>query len=250
MRTLQFHGTQIHFIDACPVCLTSAQREHKFERTFTYGRRSIILSLPVPLCYRHHKDMTTRTSAQRWCERLSPLAGGIAGLTIGGSLFRYWSLTSQGSTLLNIAVALLVAIAFAVTLWAILLFWIVPLFASPASKAVLRSVRMTRYDPSRDIMELTFTNDTIAELTARANLIILVPDRQDLRAYRIHGHLVDHDIRYIGRIKTEVLLDHEPTEREARALLQPVVDVVMVQQLGEGTFYDLSILTIEEFRLA
>ncbi len=108
---------------------------------------------------------------------------------------------------------------------------------------------MTRYDPSRNILELTFTNDTVAELTARANLAILIPEQENLRAFRIYGHILDHDIRYNNSIQTQVLLDHAPTKQEALALLQPVVDKVMVQQLGEGTFYDLSILAIEEFSL-
>jgi hypothetical protein len=60
---------------------------------------------------------------------------------------------------------------------------------------------------------------------------------------------LDHDIRYNNSIQTQVLLDHAPTQEEALALLQPVVEKVMVQQLGEGTFYDLSILAVEEFSL-
>lgn len=249
MRTLQFRGTQIHFVDACPVCLTATHREHEFQRTFTYGRRSIHLSLRVPLCSRHNKDVSVKTRAQRWSERLSPVAGTLVGLAVGTGLLRYWSVTNQGSALFNVLIALSVAISFAVTVWAILLFWIAPSFASPAAKAVLRSLRMTRYDPSRNILELTFTNDTVAELTARANLAILIAGQENLRAFRIYGHILDHDIRYNNSIQTQVLLDHAPTQEEALALLQPVVEKVMVQQLGEGTFYDLSILAVEEFSL-
>jgi hypothetical protein len=242
MRTLQLRGTQVHFTDACPVCLGPAREEFRFERTFTYGRRSIVLSLPVLLCHKHYRAATARTAAQRWCERLAPVAGAALGLATGAALLWYW----QVFALFNVTIALLGAISIGLTLWAIVLFWVTPLFASPETKAVLRSMRLTRYDPFRDVLDLTFTNDTAAELTARANLAILLPAKENLRPYQIHGHILDHDIRYNNRIKTQVLLDHPPTEQEALDLLQPVVDKVMVQQLGVGTFYDLTIIAIEE----
>jgi hypothetical protein len=148
-------------------------------------------------------------------------------------------------SILNILLAVMVGISLFVTTWAITYFWLTPLFASAETRAVTNSLRLTKYDPFRQVLELAFVNDTVAELTARENLPILDLNTDNLRQYRISAHILDHDIRYNGNITTQVLLDHIPTEKEAGDLLQPVIDKLMVQQMGEGTFYDLDLIEIE-----
>jgi hypothetical protein len=187
-----------------------------------------------------------KTLAQRWCERLSPLAGAAIGVGVGAALVWYWSARAEGTMLLNIPLALLVGFSIATTLWAVGIFWLAPLPASPETKAVLRSVRITKYDPFHQILEISFMNEVAAELTARENPPILIPERDDLRAFQISAHILAHDIRYSNSLATQVLLDHYPGEEEALALLQPVIDKVMIQQLAEGTFYDVDGFEIKD----
>lgn len=169
---------------------------------------------------------------------------------VGGSvfigLFLSWSDSGAFAMLLNVSVALLAALCLAGTTWAILLFWIAPLFASPETRRIQNSVKMTGFDPFRLVLEISIANDTAAELTARENLPTLITEQAGLRRYRISAHLLDYDIRYGNTIKTQVLLDHCPADKEAGELLQPVIDCVMVQQMGENTFYELDSIEVEE----
>lgn len=105
---------------------------------------------------------------------------------------------------------------------------------------------MARYDPYRQVLELTFANDSSAELTARANLPILILEEKPWQQYQISAHLLDHDIRYSNTITTQVLLDHPPSDEEARLLLLPVIEMVIVQQMGPETFYELDAISIRE----
>jgi preprotein translocase subunit Sec61beta len=246
MKTIRLNTIQVKFPTACPVCLGYPHQTYKLERTFTYGRQSIILSQNIPFCRTHYKIITTKTTGQRWCERLSPILGLIfGGLTCFG-LLRYWSATEQGTLLLNLTLALFIGISMGFILWLVGLFWVTPLFAAPETKQILRSVQMTNYDPFRQVLELTFTNETAAELTARENLSALFVALEAPRCFRISAHMLDHDIRYNGNLQTHVLLNHAPTPSEALDLLKPVIDKVLVQQLGVGTFYDIDNFEIEE----
>jgi hypothetical protein len=245
MKKFRFHGTQVKFPDACVCCLGYAHKEFKIERTFVYGRKSILLQLPVPMCDKHYAQAIAKSPAQTWCQRIGVVAGIGSGLAAGWGLMRYWSATGQGSLVTNILLALFVGISAFVTVWAILHFWLAPLFASAETKSVIHSVRMTKYDPFHQVLELEFVNDSVAELTAHENLLTMIPDVAS-EIYHISAHLQDDDIRMSCRIETNVLLDHHPTVQEARHLLQPVIDRLMVQQMGQETFYEVSEIEVSK----
>lgn len=244
MRKILFYGQQIKFPPVCAYCLKAVHREYNFEQTFTFGKQGITLVLPVPLCHRHYQQASAQSPAQIWCERIGLAGGGLLALTVLLALTRYWSLTSQGMFVSNLFIAFLAGSSLGVSLWAVIKFWIVPLFAFPETRAVLKSVLMKKYDPSRQILEIVFQNETAAELTARENLSILVLDDENQKKYHISAHLLDEDIRWSGRIDTQILLDHFPTPQEAEQFLQPVVESFMVRQLGTGTLYEISDIKI------
>ncbi len=244
MKTLFFRATQVKFPDACVVCRGSARQQYNFERTITYGRSSILLSLPVPLCQKHYQQVASKTRSQTWCERISLAVGAATGAAVCAGLLWYWAASAQGALISNILLALFVGLSFAVIIWAIGYFWIAGLFKSPEASAVLRHMQIKSFDPFRQVLELVFANDIAAELTARENLPLLILEQENLRPYRISAHILDHNIRYNNTIHTQVLFDHFPTEKEALTLLQPVIDKVMVQQMAEGTFYDIDCIEI------
>jgi hypothetical protein len=248
MRAIRFRGTQVEFQEACVHCLKYAREQYKIERTFIYGRRTILLQLPVPLCSDHLRLAMAKSPAQTWCERIGLAAGGILGIATCWGLMRYWSATGQGRLFLNLPLAIVGGICMFVLAWAITFFWLSPLFATTETKSVINSVRMTKYDPIHQILELAFANDTIAELTARQNLSILAQDVEGLRRVHISANILSHDIRLNGNLDTDVLLDHLPTLEEAERLLQPVIDMVMIRNLGEGCFYEISGIEINEYQ--
>jgi hypothetical protein len=85
----------VNFPDACMVCLGVPHKEYVLERTFIYGRRNVLLRLPVPLCYEHYRIASSKSKVQVWCERISPFTGGLIGLVICLGLLRYWALTGN-----------------------------------------------------------------------------------------------------------------------------------------------------------
>lgn len=123
----------------------------------------------VPLCERHYEIASNKSKAQVWCERLAPILGGIAGLMAGAALLGYWMVSEQGSLPMNIPIALFVGTSAAVLVWTIIYFWVAPQLASTETKDLLKNVRIAKYDPFRQIMEVAFANETAAELTAREN---------------------------------------------------------------------------------
>ena len=248
MRAIRFRDTQVKFQEACVHCLKYAREEYKIERTFIYGRKTILLRLPVPLCSDHLRQAKAKSPAQTWCERIGLSAGGIFGIATCWELMRYWSVTGQGRLLLNLPLAVFVGICIFVLAWAITFFWISPFFATVETKSIINSVRMTKYDPTHQILELAFANDTIAELTARQNLPILVQDMEGLRRVHISAHILSHDIRLNDNIDTDVLLDHIPKLEEAERLLQQVIDMVMIRNLGEGCFYEINGIKVNEYQ--
>ncbi len=245
-RIIRLRGTHVDFPQACLVCLGYPHDQARIERTFTYGRNSLLVQLTIPLCYHHHKHATQKSKVQAFCERISPWGGVILGAGSSAALLRYWSTSGQGTGLGNIFLAGIVGVCIAVTTWAMLLFWVAPLFASRQAKTVLRSVQLTRYDPWRNELDLAFVNATAAELTARENLSRLILPTPGWQAYRISARMLDHDIRYHAPIQTRVMLERPPSEVEARDLLQPVVEKVLIQQGGVDTFYELNQVTVEQ----
>jgi hypothetical protein len=248
MRAIRFRCTQVKFQEACVHCLKYAREEFKIERTFIYGRKTILLRLPVPLCSDHLRLAMAKSPAQTWCERIGLAAGGVLGVATCWGLMHYWSVTGQGRLLLDLPLAMFVGICMFVSAWASAYFWLSPLLANAETKSVIKSVHMTKYDPTHQILELAFANDTIAELTARQNLSILVQDIEGLRRIHISAQILSHDIRLNDNLSTDVLLDHLPPLEEAERLLQPVIDMVMIQNLGEGCFYEISGIEIIEYK--
>lgn len=244
MRRIQFYGQQIKFPSACACCLKAVHKEYNFEQVFTYGRRSIILQLPVPLCHYHFQQASAQSPAQLWSERLGTAFGAMFGLTVFFALLNYWSGTQQGFYVSNLFLAFIIGSSMAVIIWAIAKFWVAPLFAFRETRAVLRSVQMKKFDPTRQILEIVFQNETIAELTVRENLAALITANENMRQYFISAHLVDEDKRWNGRIDTNILLDHSPSLQEAEQLLEPVIERFMIQQNGIGTFYEINDIKI------
>ncbi len=245
MRIIRFHGSSPKFPAGCAVCLNWAHETLELERIFIFGRHGLRLTLSVPLCFDHLSQARKRSPAQVWSSRLAWILPLLLGLAAAAELSLYWVRTGQGSLIWTLPLALFVGTSLGFTLWAILAFWVTPLFASKETKAILNIVRMTRYDPFRDLLDVRFQNDTFAELTARRSLSSLARDMTGLTCYHLEAAIHSDDVRLVGSLKTDVLLDHPPSEKEARDLLEPEAELTMVQHAGVGCFYSVYITNIE-----
>ena len=239
MRTIRFRSASLTFPEGCAICLIWPHDRVPFERTFIYGRGSRLLKLGVPLCYKHARQAIKKSNAQVRCSRIAWILGILISIVSTASLLVYWQKTGQGRLLWNIPLAIVVGLSFGFTIWAALTFWVVPLFASKETKAVFRSVRMTRYDPFRNLLDVCFENETFAELTARKNLSLLDMDTTGLKHYHIETRFQCDDVRLLGDLKSDVLLDHAPSENELYKILEPETEMKLIQHGGVDCPYRL-----------
>jgi hypothetical protein len=246
MRTIRFRDTSIQFPDACAVCLNRPRHEVEFERTFIFGRRSRRVKLLVPLCSEHTRLARHKSILRTLCERLAAVGGIFLALAAAVRLFTYWLQTGQGNPFWTVPLALFVGSSLGVTFWAAISFWVSPFLDRKETIVIRKSVRMTRYDPYRNLLDVRFTDDTFAELTARHNLSLLDIDAAGLKHYYLTAAIHSDDIRLNGSLETDVLLDHLPTEREAVDLLDPPARALMARNLGAGCFYDIFVTGIRE----
>lgn len=248
MRSIRFRDKEIDFQSACVYCLCWAREKYPFERTFFFGQRSEVLQIHAPLCHKHLRLANQISAAQRWSDRLAVLLGMILGGASCAGLLSYWDATAQGTLILNGLLGIITGGSLGFTLWAVIHFWLTPLFASAESKEIINSLRITKYDPSRGFLELSFANDTAAELARRANLEILDEDLSSYNLYRISAHILSHDIRLNSNLTTMVTLHRPPSLKEAEELLSPVIDLVMARNGGEGCFYETDCIEVEELK--
>lgn len=243
-------GTQVVLPKLCVVCgkpLEGAPGgEYPIERIFTYGRNTITIKFPVPLCAEHLALAKAKSRAEIFFERVGLYGGILVGLLIFAGLLLYWADTGQGSLILNVLLAGVVGVGFFLIVWISTKFWLAPAFASSETKAARNSVRLLSYAPMKDVLELAFSNATLAEQAALANAAKLVNGYAGKQAYHLEGFLNCADVRLITTAKIDVFLDHKPTEREALSFLWPVADEIVARNFCEGCLYHLDITMIEQ----
>jgi hypothetical protein len=246
MRTIRFQSTEVKFPEVCPVCLRWGVDRLKLESTFFSGRQSSLLQILVPYCSEHANIGRAKT---RWQIGFEWFALSLAALTFMGSMvyfLRYWASIGQGQSLWNIPLAIFVGFSFGLVLWAMLYFWVSPIFASKATKKVRGAVRMKRLDAFRGKLDISFQNDIFAELTARKNLDILDMNKSGLKRYHLSSLLQCDDVRLVTGLNSDVLLDHTPTEREAMSLLDVAAQPHLLSNGGQDCFYDIRAIEIKE----
>ena len=198
------------------------------------------------MCSEHLRLAAKKSGAQIWCDRIGLALGVVIGLAVCTGLLLHWSATGQGPSAVSILLAIFVGLSMGFTFWTATHFWATPQFASAETKAIINAVRITKYDPFRPILELTFSNNVVAELVRRANLDILAEDLSKLKRFQISAHILSHDIRLNTNIKTIVPLAQVPDLQEARELLEPAIEWVMLRNLGRDCFYDIDAIKVEE----
>jgi hypothetical protein len=168
-KTVQIQGTQVKFRPQCSLCLEPASQTYTVERTLTYGKRTILLKVPVPMCIQHHQYAMHTGKAEQWVGQAGLVAGVLVGLLTGGGLLAYWAMSQQGNLVMNLLLAAFIAAGFFLIVWLATAFWLAPLFAEPDARAARHAVRIHAYWPNRDVLHLRFVNDLVADLVARDN---------------------------------------------------------------------------------
>lgn len=168
-RRIIFNGVEIGFPTACVVCQQPSQSDYKISKIFSYGNRTITVTLPVPMCPEHYAMAMHKGPAEQTVGRIGLGLGALFGLAAAIALLVYWSNTGQGSLVTNILLALVLAAGIFLIFWVLFAFWIAPLFAMPDQKAARNAVKIRRYWPSSQQLQLEFYNEQIANRVVQAN---------------------------------------------------------------------------------
>jgi hypothetical protein len=113
-------------------------------------------------------------------------------------------------------------------------------FYKPSEALAIRnSVSITKFLLHKDILELTFSNELIADRVARENAANLLTPLPSQALYPILAHILCHDVRLNTWLETSMLSDHFPTEEEARQVVYPQVNPLLAKNSCDGCFYEL-----------
>jgi hypothetical protein len=168
-KRLVFNGVEIGFPSACVVCQGPAKDDFKISKIFSYGNRSITVTLPVPMCETHYQLAIKKNAAERGVGTAGLILGGLLGIAAAAALLAFWASSGQGTGILNIFMALFVGAGIFLVVWLLAMFGIAPFFADQDTKAARHSVKITRYWPANRRMQLEFYNEQIADRIARVN---------------------------------------------------------------------------------
>lgn len=162
-RVIRVQG-QVVFPPVCAVCLRPAEKHYHLERTFSYGRESVQAEVEVPLCARHHRVASRRSWAEKLLARLGLWLGIVLGLLVWAALVISWAANHEGSLVPNLFLGLAVGAGIFLVFWAATTFWLAPRFADRDSLRVREAVRILRFWPGDELMELEIENDQVADL--------------------------------------------------------------------------------------
>jgi hypothetical protein len=162
-RIIQVQG-KVVFPPVCAVCLSPAQKRYIVERVFSYGRQGVAAQVEVPLCGAHYSLAVSKSRAEKLVGRLGLWLGALLGLLGAFGLVLYWADSGQGSLVPNLLLGLVVGAGFFLIVWTGALFWVAPRFANPQSLAVREAVRILRYWPGDQMLELEIRNEQAAQV--------------------------------------------------------------------------------------
>jgi hypothetical protein len=171
-RSIKVQGKSVAMPPQCVVCLQPAANTYKIDKSFTYGNRTVYLTLPVPMCDAHYGLAMTKNQKEKAVGKMGMIAGIIVGLLVAIGLNVYWASTHQGSLAFNIPLAVFLGVGFFLIVWLATMFWLAPSFANPESKKARRAVRIKAYWPRDDVMQLEFENDRMAYRVAEVNTVV------------------------------------------------------------------------------
>jgi hypothetical protein len=159
---------QIQFPPNCVICLSSAgSKRYPIQQIFTYGRTSHTVIVEIPMCEAHFASASYKAPAERVTEYLGIGFGILAGIFAAILLFLRWQ--GSGGLILKLFLGALFGFGLFILTWWVIAILIAPHLAAPESKEVRNAVRITRYMPGEQLVQLDFVNEQMAGLVDKAN---------------------------------------------------------------------------------
>ena len=104
-RTIRVQRISIVFPASCVVCGRPAEQTYPFERTFFYGKSSIPVTLPAPVCAEHAALANQKSPAEKFVVKTAPWLGLAVGVAMFAGLLVYWSGSGEDNLALNLLIA-------------------------------------------------------------------------------------------------------------------------------------------------
>jgi hypothetical protein len=164
-KVIELQG-EVVFPAVCAVCLQPAAQYYTLERIFSYGSESVQARVDVPMCPRHLAVALRQSKPERLLKRLGLWLGLALGLVVWLGLVLYWQAGGEGSLVPNIFLGLVVGTGIFLIFWSSTSFWLAPRLADRDSQRVREAVRILRYWPGDDLMELEVQNERLADMLA------------------------------------------------------------------------------------
>ncbi len=172
---LTFQGLNLCFPEICLVCKQPAIQHYEISRIISYGSRSAIdIRYNIPLCSQHHALASHKNRAEKIVAQTGLIFGAFVGLAACAGLLFYWNNTSQGYLITNLLLAAVIGLGGFLITWVSLAFFLAPHFADPASKTVRETMKIRRFWPASQQVQLEFSNETVANWIAQTNSEILI----------------------------------------------------------------------------
>ena len=166
---LTFKGSELSFPKVCLVCQQPSEKTYNVSRTFSYGNRSVTLTLPMPLCRRHIDLATKKNRKEQLIGQIGLILGIVAGIAMAAGMLAYWSSTQQGSPGVNLVLGALIGVGVWLIVWIGLAFFVAPTFGDPDSKAVRSTMKIFHYWPGSKDVALEFASEAAANVVGEAN---------------------------------------------------------------------------------
>lgn len=166
---ITLHGVDVKFPPVCLVCRAPAQKNYKIDRTFSYGKSSMTVTIPIPLCEQHHTLAVTPSSTEKTVGRIGLILGVLSGAGAAYALWNMWSKNPNNSQMTMILMSGFFGISALVIIWSIFSFWLAPMFGSKEAKEVRNVMKIRHFWPGKYDVQLEFTDPNTAQLVAAAN---------------------------------------------------------------------------------
>lgn len=154
--------SEIRFPPACVVCNSPASREYAIEQVFSHGRRHYTVKVEVPMCQSHFEAASHKGPLEKMFGCLGVAGGIVAGILGVVVLLLRWE--GDGGLLAKIFMSGIFGFGMFILTWWIVASLLAPLFAVPESKEARGAVKIVRFQPWDQMVQLEFRNDSIAEL--------------------------------------------------------------------------------------
>ena len=149
------------FPGVCVACMEKATKEYTSEKTFNVGKRVIPIRLYLPMCDVHFEKASFKSPAEKLVGGPLAVIGGLLIGILGAWLAgRPWDPQFQ----IGLIPSAFMALIFAAIAWAVIIYY-APKFADPASKEARDAVKITRYEPARQMVRLEFRHEEVAQGT-------------------------------------------------------------------------------------